>query len=57
MDAGVGLKEQAAVLTQGSSDIDRQGDRWEIICSLNRPPDWDGVFSRWLRKVTYVACV
>lgn len=57
MDAGVGLKEQAAVLTQGSSEIDRQGDRWEIICSLNRPPDWDGVFSRWLRKVTYVACV
>lgn len=39
-----GLKEQAAILGQGSSGIDRQGET---------SPNWEGMFIKWLRRVGY----
>lgn len=49
VDTGVlvGLKEHAAILAQGSSGIDRQRERWEFLCSLNRLPNWENLFNKW----------
>ena len=49
MDAGVvvGLKEQAALLMQGSSSIDMAEGEMGNFCSVNRLPHWEGVFVLW----------